>query len=45
MIAHRVQTLLDFDNVAIFDNGQITELGDPLVLLADEVGDEGSEGI
>ncbi len=43
MIAHRVQTLLDFDKVAIFDMGRITEFGDPLVLLADQVKIKGSE--
>ena len=33
-VAHRLETILDFDNVALIDNGVIVEYGNPLQLLA-----------
>ncbi len=38
MVAHRIRTLLDFDRVAVVDAGQIAELGEPGLLLAQEGG-------
>jgi ATP-binding cassette subfamily C (CFTR/MRP) protein 1 len=32
-IAHRLDTILDFDRVAVMDNGQIVECDDPRILL------------
>ena len=32
-IAHRLDTILDFDRVAVMDKGQIVECDDPRVLL------------
>lgn len=36
MIAHRLDTLLDFDRIAVLDKGFLIEFGSPLELLADE---------
>jgi ATP-binding cassette, subfamily C (CFTR/MRP), member 1 len=36
MIAHRLDTLLDFDKVAVFDKGSMIEFGEPSKLLADD---------
>lgn len=36
MIAHRLESLLDFDRVAVLDQGQLLEYGEPRELLADE---------
>ncbi|KAH8889119.1 putative ABC transporter [Thozetella sp. PMI_491] len=33
MVAHRLNTLLDFDRVAVVDAGQIIEIGEPRVLM------------
>ncbi|KAJ6022230.1 hypothetical protein N7540_007734 [Penicillium herquei] len=33
MVAHRIHTLLDFDQVAVLDSGQIVEVGNPHDLL------------
>ncbi|KAM6512491.1 hypothetical protein FSOLCH5_010203 [Fusarium solani] len=38
MIAHRLDTLLDFDKVAVLDKGTLVEFGAPTELLADEAG-------
>ncbi|KAM5342367.1 hypothetical protein ACJ41O_013333 [Fusarium nematophilum] len=35
MIAHRIDTLLDFDKVAVLDRGTLVEFGAPRELLAD----------
>ncbi|WXC66418.1 hypothetical protein SNK03_012197 [Fusarium graminearum] len=39
MIAHRIDTLLDFDKVAVLDRGSLVEFGAPQELLADVGGD------
>lgn len=36
MIAHRLDTLLDFDKVAVLDAGSLIESGSPRDLLLDE---------
>jgi ABC-type multidrug transport system fused ATPase/permease subunit len=33
-VAHRLETILDFDNVALIDNGVVVEYGNPQQLLA-----------
>ncbi|KAF4334279.1 multidrug resistance-associated [Fusarium beomiforme] len=38
MIAHRIDTLLDFDKVAVLDKGSLVEFGTPQDLLKDEAG-------
>ncbi|KAF4944552.1 hypothetical protein FGADI_12608 [Fusarium gaditjirri] len=38
MIAHRIDTLLDFDKVAVLDKGSLVEFGAPQELLEDEAG-------
>ncbi|KAF4981000.1 hypothetical protein FZEAL_3115 [Fusarium zealandicum] len=38
MIAHRLDTLLDFDRIAVLDRGALAEYGAPQDLLADETG-------
>ncbi|KAL4722768.1 hypothetical protein ACLX1H_010006 [Fusarium chlamydosporum] len=38
MIAHRIDTLLDFDKVAVLDKGSLVEFGAPQELLKDEGG-------
>lgn len=38
MIAHRIDTLLDFDKVAVLDAGSLVEFGSPQELLGDEAG-------
>lgn len=38
MIAHRIDTLLDFDKVAVLDAGSLVEFGSPQELLRDEAG-------
>ncbi|RGP79933.1 canalicular multispecific organic anion transporter 2 [Fusarium longipes] len=38
MIAHRIDTLLDFDKVAVLDRGSLVEFGAPQELLADDSG-------
>jgi ATP-binding cassette subfamily C (CFTR/MRP) protein 1 len=35
-IAHKLQTIGDFDRVALFENGRITEYGEPCQLFADK---------
>jgi ATP-binding cassette subfamily C (CFTR/MRP) protein 1 len=35
-VAHRLQTIRNFDRVAVFGNGRIVEYGEPDALLADE---------
>ncbi|KAK6542686.1 hypothetical protein TWF694_006630 [Orbilia ellipsospora] len=35
-VAHRLQTILDFDRVAVMENGKIVEVGNPQVLLGKE---------
>lgn len=34
-IAHRIQTVADYDNVAVLDNGHLIECGNPQTLLQD----------
>ncbi|KAK2786100.1 hypothetical protein FQN52_007979 [Onygenales sp. PD_12] len=36
MIAHKLDTILDFDKVAILSGGELVECGDPMALLATE---------
>lgn len=36
MIAHRLDSLLDFDRVAVLDRGNLIEIGEPSVLLEKE---------
>ncbi|RGP73027.1 canalicular multispecific organic anion transporter 2 [Fusarium sporotrichioides] len=38
MIAHRIDTLLDFDKVAVLDRGSLVEFGAPQELLVDAAG-------
>ncbi|KAH6893257.1 P-loop containing nucleoside triphosphate hydrolase protein [Thelonectria olida] len=38
MIAHRIDTLLDFDKVAVLDKGSLVEFGAPAELLSNEAG-------
>ncbi|CAM1508146.1 Fc.00g049940.m01.CDS01 [Cosmosporella sp. VM-42] len=38
MIAHRLDTLLDFDKIAVLDAGSLVEFGSPGELLADDKG-------
>ena len=38
MIAHRIDTLLDFGKVAVLDGGSLVEFGAPEELLKDEGG-------
>jgi ATP-binding cassette subfamily C (CFTR/MRP) protein 1 len=33
-IAHRIDTVLDFDRIAVFNNGSMVEFDTPLVLLS-----------
>jgi ABC-type multidrug transport system fused ATPase/permease subunit len=35
-VAHRLQTIRNFDRIAVFENGRIVEYGKPDVLIADE---------
>jgi ATP-binding cassette subfamily C (CFTR/MRP) protein 1 len=37
-VAHRLQTIRDYDRIAVFENGRIVECGEPDVLLADQGG-------
>ena len=37
-IAHRLQTIIDYDKVLVLDKGEVTEYGDPFDLLAKENG-------
>ncbi|PFH60569.1 hypothetical protein XA68_10736 [Ophiocordyceps unilateralis] len=37
-IAHRLQTIVDYDKVLVLDRGQVVEFGHPWELLADEEG-------
>ncbi len=34
-VAHKLDTILDFDRVVVLDAGQIVETGEPYALLAD----------
>lgn len=34
VIAHRLDTLLDFDMVAVMDKGELVEVGNPKALLS-----------
>ena len=36
MIAHRLESLLDFDWVLVLDKGRLVEQGNPIALLADK---------
>lgn len=38
MIAHRLDTLLDFDKIAVLDGGALVEIGAPAQLLANQNG-------
>lgn len=33
-IAHRLDTIMDFDRIAVLDNGRLVECGEPHALLA-----------
>jgi ABC-type multidrug transport system fused ATPase/permease subunit len=33
MVAHRIHTLLDFDQVAVLNSGQLIEVGNPQELV------------
>ena len=35
-VAHRLQTIRNFDKIAVFENGKIVEYGEPDALLMDE---------
>ena len=35
-VAHRLQTIKNFDRIAVFENGRVVEYGEPDALLADE---------
>ncbi|CZR69215.1 related to multidrug resistance-associated protein [Phialocephala subalpina] len=35
-VAHRLQTIRNFDRITVFGNGRVVEFGEPDVLLADE---------
>lgn len=35
-VAHRLETIRNFDRVAVFENGRVVEYGEPDTLLADE---------
>jgi ABC-type multidrug transport system fused ATPase/permease subunit len=37
-VAHRLQTIRNYDRIAVFENGRIVECGEPDVLLADQGG-------
>lgn len=39
MVAHRIHTLLDFDQVAVLNSGQIMEVGHPRDLLSEPNGE------
>lgn len=38
MIAHRLDTLLDFDRIAVLEKGSLVQFGAPDELLADDAG-------
>ena len=33
-VAHKLETITDFDKIAVLDNGSLREIGDPYTLLA-----------
>ena len=37
-IAHRLQTIIDYDKVLVLDKGEVIEYGDPWDLLKDDKG-------
>ncbi|KAK3684426.1 Transporter of the ATP-binding cassette (ABC) [Vermiconidia calcicola] len=37
-IAHRLQTIIDYDKVLVLDKGEVIEFGDPLQLISKEAG-------
>lgn len=37
-VAHRLQTIRNYDRIAVFENGKVVEYGEPDALLADEGG-------
>jgi ABC-type multidrug transport system fused ATPase/permease subunit len=37
-IAHRLQTIIDYDKVLVLDKGEVVEFGDPWHLISDECG-------
>lgn len=37
-IAHRLQTICDYDKVLVLDKGEVIEYGDPFDLISDESG-------
>jgi ATP-binding cassette subfamily C (CFTR/MRP) protein 1 len=39
MVAHRIHSLLDFDQVAVLNSGQLTEVGHPQELMNRPGGD------
>jgi ATP-binding cassette, subfamily C (CFTR/MRP), member 4 len=41
-IAHRLNTVIDFDNILVLDQGQIVEYGSPYEMLMKPPGDEGA---
>lgn len=37
-MAHRLNTVIDYDRILVLDNGRVAEYGDPVDLLADKSG-------
>lgn len=37
-IAHRIETIIDYDKIIVMDKGKVAEMGSPQDLLQDESG-------